>query len=360
MVGCEAHLPYHRPPLSKAFLSAAKPPRMAALAQRPASWYEKNKIELRLDLNVVELDIDRRVAVLESGQAIEFKKACLATGSRPRRPNVAGAVLGNVFYLHSVRDALSLREMAAAERSVVVIGGGFIGVEASCALRQNGCKITLLNRHQFIWEKWLDPETARWLTTILARRGISLMMQEDLNGFEGKTFLRNVQTKSGKRFPATVALVGVGTELNLEIVSKTPLSSPNGTPVNEFLETDEKGIFAAGDIALYPDKIFGGIRRLDHWDSAITQGGIAGANMTGKKRIKFEYVPYFFTDLFDLKFEFLGDFSALPDRVELEGTRVKKKFALRYFRRDRLVARVFCNTPMNREKVAAEIVAAQR
>src|SRR5439155_6207432 len=135
---------------------------------------------------------------------------------------------------------------------------------------------------------------------------------QDLNGFEGKTVLKNIQTKSGDRFPAQMALVAVGSDPNLELVHNTPLSSPNGTPVNDYLETDEKGIYAAGDIALFPDNIFGGVRRIEHWDNAKEQGLVAGANMTGRKRIKYDYVPYFFSDLFDLSFEFFGDFRQPP------------------------------------------------
>ena len=120
--------------------------------------------------------------------------------------------------------------------------------------------------------------------------------------------LRNIQTKNGNRYPASLALVALGSELNLELVRNTPLSSPKGTPVNEFLETDEKGIYAAGDIALYPDRIFGGVRRTDHWDNARQQGLNAGANMTGKKRQRYDHLPHYTSELFDLSLRFVGNF----------------------------------------------------
>ncbi len=176
-------------------------------------------------------------------------------------------------------------------------------------------------------------------------RGVKLMMGEALNGFEGRTVLKNVQTKSGQRFPAGLAVVAIGAEPNLGLVQNTPLSYPHGTPVNEYLETDEKGIFAAGDIAAFPDKIFGGARRVDHSICAIEQGHVAGANMTGKKRIKWEWVPHFSSAVFDLHFDFVGDFSKPATRVEIDGDRAKKKFVVRQYVLTQLMNVVLCNQP---------------
>jgi 3-phenylpropionate/trans-cinnamate dioxygenase ferredoxin reductase component len=341
LAGGEPYLPYHRPPLSKVFLRNPKYP-AEKLVHLDAEWYGKNHIDLRIDTPVREFNIERRLAVLADGQAVEFRKACIATGSHPRRPAVAGATLGNVFYLRTIRDALAIREIAPMEKGVVIVGGGFIAIETAAALRQAGHKVTLLNRNRAIWEKWIDPDTAQWLTGYFASNHVTMMMGEDLNGFEGKTALKNVQTKSGNRFPAAMALVAVGADPNLDIVLKTPLSTPAGTPVNEYLESDEKGIYAAGDIALYPDRIFGGVRRTEHWDNAKEQGLVAGQNITGKKRIKFDYVPYFFSDLFDLAFEFVGDFSRPPTCVDIEGDRAKKKFVARYLSGSELRGVVLC------------------
>ena len=314
------------------------------MAHHPPGWYDENKIDLRLNTVVTQLNIDRRLAVLSNGQTIEFKKACLATGSRPLRPLVAGTNLGNIIYLRSMGDALALREMAAVEGSIVVIGSGFIAVEAAAALRVAKCKVSLLTREAALWSQYADPETAAWLTGVFKQHGVTLHLQENLNGFEGKTVLRNIQTKNGNRYPAVLSLVAVGGEMNLELVRNTPLSSPKGTPVNEFLETDEKGIYAAGDIALYPDRVFGGVRRCDHWDSARQQGLLVGANMTGKKRQRYDRIPRYASEVFDLKFRFLGDFgTGTPTRVELTGSREKKSFVARYYQGEKLRSALMCN-----------------
>jgi NAD(P)H-nitrite reductase large subunit len=352
MVGGEPFLPYHRPKLLPNYL-AAKPKSADTLLHLKQPWFDKNKIELRLDTYVTQINMERRVAVLSTGQAIEFGKAVLAMGSRPKRPQVAGANLGNVIYIRGIRDILALREIADHEENLVIIGGGLIATEIASHLRQLKKKVVLMSRYQHLWQNRLDLETAAWLTDHFRAHGVEMMMQESLNGFEGKTVLRNIQTKSGNRFPAGVAIVAVGAEPNLDLVMNTPLSSPNGTPVNEYLETDEKGVFAVGDIALYPDKIFGGVRRVEHFECALLQGEIAGANITGKKRQKFEYIPYYATQLFDLNFEFVGDVSRPPSRFEIvEGDRTRKKFVAKYFQGNYLMAFILCNQDPKRTAAA--------
>ena len=345
MVGNESQPPYSRTSLSKSFLSQ-KDPAAEGTYERPPEWYEQQKIDLRLNTVVTQLNLERRLAVLSNGQTIEFKKACLATGSRALRPQVAGTSLGNIIYLRTIGDALALKEMLAVEGEIMVIGSGYIAVEAAAALRHGKAKVSLLTRDPALWSQLLDADTAAWLTHQFRQHGVSLHLQESLNGFEGKTVLRNIQTKNGNRFPAALALVAVGGEMNLELVRNTPLSSVKGTPVNEFLETDEKGIYAAGDIALYPDRILGGVRRTDHWENARQQGLLVGANMTGKKRQKYDHLPVYRSSVFDLKLQFVGDFaSGPPARAVLEGSPDKKSFTVKHYLGDKLRAAFLCNRP---------------
>ena len=308
LVGNEVHTPLTLVLRCQRSFSARKTSIRRAHFTHPLSWYEEQKIDLRLNTVVTQFNLDRRLAVLSNGQTIEFKKACLATGSRPVRPQVAGTNLGNIIYLRTIGDARALKEMFVLEGEIIIVGSGFIGVEAAAALRQAKCKVSLLTRDSALWSQYLDAETAAWLTGVFRQHGVTLHLQESLNGFEGKTVLRNIQTKNGNRYPAALALVAVGGEMNLELVRNTPLSSVKGTPVNEFLETDEKGIYAAGDIALCPDRIFGGLRRVDHWENARQQGLLAGANMTGKKRQRYDYLPRYTSQVFDMEMQFVGRF----------------------------------------------------
>jgi len=341
LVGGETFYPYKRWLLSKQFLRD-KTAAIKKLTTVDESWYSARKIETRFGTVVTQFNIDRRLAVLGNGETIEFKKACLAMGSRPVRPPVAGIGLGNVIYLRTIRDALALREMAESEKTIVVVGGGLLACETAASLRTTKLKVAVMHRQQTLLNRYLDTETATWVTEQFAKRGVTLLLGSSLNGFEGKTVLRNIQTKSGERVPAGVAVVACGSEPNLEIVRNTPLSGPHGSPVSDYLETEEKGIYAVGDVAFYPDRLMGGMRRQTHWENARQQGLIAGANITGKKRQRYEQIPWFWTEMFDLKLDFIGDFSLPPGRVELDGLYSRGRFALRYYQGEKLRGIVLC------------------
>jgi 3-phenylpropionate/trans-cinnamate dioxygenase ferredoxin reductase subunit len=344
LIGAEVFPPYKRWILSKSFLRE-KSPQLKKLQEPDERWYRAHKIETRFGTVVTQFNIDRRLAVLANGESIEFNKACLAMGSRPVRPPVAGVGLGNVIYLRNLRDALALKEMSNLEKSLMVVGGGLLACEAAASLRMMKLKVGLMHRDSYLLNRYLDAETGTWLTDYFAKHGMAMAMGESLNGFEGKTILRNIQTKSGNRFPVSLAVVACGAEPNLDLVRNTPLAGPHGSPVTDYLETEEKGIYAVGDLAFYPDRIMGGVRRQTHWENARKQGLIAGANMTGKKRIRYEQIPYFWTEMFDLRMDFVGDFSVLPTRVDLQGTYAKKKFVARYYQGEKLRGVLLCHQP---------------
>ena len=355
LIGTESLHPYKRWMLSKSFLREKIPP-LKKLPHVDTAWYKAHKIETRFGTTVTQLNIDRRLAVLGNGETIEFNKACLAMGSRPVRPPVAGVGLGNVIYLRTVRDALALREMASLEKTIVFVGGGLLACEAAASLRKLKFKVSIMHRNPYLLNRYLDPDTGAWITNYFTKHGVTLLLGESLNGFEGKTVLRNIQTKSGNRVAAGVAVVACGAEPNLELVRNTPLSGPHGSPVTEYLETEEKGIFAIGDLAFYPDRIMGGVRRQTHWENARAQGLVAGANITGKKRIRYEQIPYFWAEAFDLHLDFVGDFSLQPTRVDLRGTYAKKKFTARYYQGDRLRALLLCHaSPREVESARTEL-----
>ena len=342
LIGAEVFHPYKRWLLSKSFMRD-KTPQVKKLTEFDERWYDSHKVETRFGTVVTQFNLDRRVAVLGNGESIEFNKACLAMGSRPLRPPVAGVGLGNVIYLRTIRDALALREMGNLEKTVMVVGGGLLACETAASLRMMKLKVSIMHRNTYLLNRYVDPELGTWLTEYFVKHGVTMLMGESLNGFEGKTVLRNIQTKSGNRVQAGLAVVACGAEPNLDLVRNTPLSGPHGSPVTEYLETEEKGIFAIGDLAFYPDRVMGGVRRQTHWENAREQGLVAGANMTGKKRIKYEQIPYFWTEMFDLRMDFVGDFSMQPNRVETKGTHAKKKFTSRYYQGERLRAILLCN-----------------
>lgn len=250
---------------------------------------------------------------------------------------------------------MALREMLELEKEIVIVGGGYLAAHAATMLLDRPkTKVSILHRGKDLWDDRVDPETANFLTEQFRARGAKLLMGETVNGFEGRTVIRNVQTKSGQRFGADLALVCIGCEPNLALVQGTPLAYPHGTPVNELLETDEKGIYAVGDIAAFPCKLLGGVRRFEYWECAIEQGRVAGQNMTGRKRIKFDYVPHCTAQALDMEFHLVGDFSRPPTRFEIEGEREKKKFIARYYQPSGLMGILLCNQPEDKVETAKE------
>lgn len=350
------YLPPHRlPVMTKGWLhhGTRHPEELELL---PLDWYKKHHVEYRPGTLVTQFNIERRLAVLASGQTVEFKKACLATGWRPRRPQIAGYTLGNIIYPRTSHDYNAIREIVASEKNTVVIGGGITALTIASALKKEGHGIILLARDKFLLENLLDPDTAAWLTEYAASHGLKLMLEENLNGFEGKTVLKNIQLKSGTRFTTGMAVVSLGSEPDLRLVQNTPLSSPNGCPVNEYLETDEKGIYAVGPLALFPDRIFGGVRRWNHLSCAEQSGLTAGANITGRKRQKFEYLPDFELHFFDLHLRFIGDFSKPLLRGKVEGHLDKKKFTAFYQQGEKTFAAVLCNRPPEDAEAAIALI----
>lgn len=355
LVGAEPHVGVRRPELLPGLLSPKPVPTEKLLLQDDA-WFARNKIDVRLNTIVTQFSLEQRAAVLANGQAVKFEKALLATGSRARRPHpqeVAGANLGNIFYLRSARDLAALREVLDLEKSAVIIGGGFVAAETAFHLRRLKMGVTLMTRGGGIWSRYVDPETSHWLTRYMEGNGVKFLLGEHLNGFEGRTYLQRIQTKSGNRIDTSLAICALGSDPNLQLVHASPLWSQNGCPVTERLESDELGIFAAGDIALYPNPHMGGMRREEHWDAAVAMGSHAGTNMAAKKMTNFTYVPWHRSKVFDLEFDFVGDFSKAPTRVELEGERDKKhRFTLKCFQLNKLTGYVFCNEDEKKVKKA--------
>src|SRR5260370_11876325 len=195
---------------------------------------------------------------------MDSNKAVWGRGGRRLGPPVAGVNLGNVIYLRSVRDALALREMADVEKAVMVIGGGLLACETAASLRMMKLKVSMMHRNAYLLNRYLDSQTGPWLTDYYAKHGVTMLVGESLNGFEGKTVLRNIQTKSGNRVPAGLAVVACGAEPNLDLVRNTPLSGPHGSAVTDYLETEEKGIFSFGDLPFYPAPILGALPPQTH------------------------------------------------------------------------------------------------
>ncbi len=353
IVSSEPYYPYHRPPLSKKYLIEGDW-EASDIVHHEADWYDENDVSILKGIGATTLDLGRKVT-LTSGETVECEKLLLATGANIIRLEVPGSDLEGIYYLRTIPDSENLIEASRTAKRVTVVGGGFIGLELASAFQQRGLEVTLVYMENAVWDRMLSPEISSWLENYYRKKGISLKNRAQVAEFRGGGKVEKSVLKSGEELNSDMVALGIGVRPDLTLVEGTRLEGDNGIPVNEYLETEIPGIYAAGDIAWYQDTIFDKRRRVEHFETAKGHGEAAGANMA-EKRVEYREIPYFFSDLFDLEFEFLGDFDHQPDRVDFTGKLSEDTFVARYFKNDRIFAAVFVSREEDEvEEVRREI-----
>ena len=332
MIGMEAHLPYNRPPLSKAFLQGEKT--KADCLCEEGAFYEENNVELLLGRRVTELDAANKKVTLENGDEVEFEKALLATGGTPIRPPLNGIGLGNVFLLRTLDDSAAIRTAADKLKKAVVIGAGFIGMEVSASLAKMGVEVTVVELNEQLWPRFADPGLAKLLRGYYEGNGVTVMTGEKVDEIRGPGEAQLVALESGEELKCDFVVCAVGIKLNTELAEQAGLDLDNGVVVNEQLQTSNPDIYAAGDIANYPDPYFNKRRRVEHWGQAEYTGGLAGKNMAGAGQ-KYELLTYVWSEGFDLHYEFAGE-EGVYDNVVLRGEFPKANFAALYLKDNKL------------------------
>ena len=348
IVTADSILPYDRPPLSKGFLAGECSPEDILIEK--AAFYREHGIEVKTRTLVVNLDVSRRILHCQPAGRIGFEKLLIATGSEVRRLRLPGVHLKGLYYLRLLRDAQALRLRIKKGSRAVVIGSGFIGMEVASILAKGGVETTLVFPQDRVWSKLFTPEMSAWFQHYFERHGVRLLPGEKVAALLGNNSIRSVGLASGVEVPADFVVAGIGVVPATRLFEKTPLKIRDGIQVNGFLETNCPGIWAAGDVANYPDKVFRKRRRLDHWDNAVEQGRCAVRNMMGKPQ-PFVHVPFFFSDLFDLSYEFWGDAEGADDIVYRGGI-ASGKFSVWWFRGERLVAAFVMNRPEEERELA--------
>ena len=297
LVGAEEHEPYARPPLTKGLWTGK---------DEDSIWRgtPKFRVDLHLGREIVSLDLDGRRATDDRGQTYEYERLLLATGGMPRR--IPDAPDGVLFY-RTVDDYRRLRELAGDGVRVVVVGGGFIGSEIAASLNMNGCDVTIVFPDPGVSAKVFPAELATFVKTYYEEKGVEVSAGESVSGIESSDGGLRVSTKSGRAFEADAVVAGLG------IVPRTDLAEAAGLAVDDGIVVDEYGraggredVFAAGDVARFPVPALGGTRRVEHEDHANTHGRQVGANMAGASQ-PYEHLPFFYSDLFELGYEAVGD-----------------------------------------------------
>lgn len=339
LITAEREVPYHRPPLSKGFLKGEKE-REDVLVQEEG-WYGERDVEVRTGRRAEALDVKAREVALDGGERVGFKKMLIATGSRARTLHLPGGDADGIFTLRTLDDAEAIREASMEAERAAVIGGGFIGMEVAAAFASKGIETEIVHKGPHLWNAIMDAKLAGFFADLYRGHDVRVHVGDEPVKWEGDGRLAGVRTRGGQRIACELAVVGVGIELNVEFLRGTKIQLQNGVMVNERLETAEPGIFAAGDVANFPDPFFGKRVRIEHWDNALHQGRHAGANLAGAAE-PYRHLSYFFSDLFDLELQMVGDFEKW-DRVLVRGSLADGSFSGLHLRGGRLVAALAVN-----------------
>ena len=302
LIGAEPLAPYERPPLSKEYLRGEQPLEDAFV--RPPEWYAEQEIDARFGTRAVQIDVREREVVLAGGERIAFDRLLMATGSRNRSLDAPGAGLPGVFDLRHADDADRIKEAVGQGARVVCVGMGFIGAEVAASLRMLGNDVTVVEIFETTLYRILGPAIGRVLEAVHRDHGVKMLFNEAVASFEGDGRLEAVVTSGGRRIDADVAIVGVGTEPAVELMAGTGLDQGGGIPVGPTLETEVRGVYAAGDVARQEHPLFGPIR-VEHFDNAIKMGETAARNMLGAETV-FGDPHWFWSDQYESQVQTAG------------------------------------------------------
>jgi NADPH-dependent 2,4-dienoyl-CoA reductase/sulfur reductase-like enzyme len=341
ILSADSSVPYERPPLSKSFLAGKDSEDVIRI--NAEDFYRKNGIELKLKCEISAVDAQRRRLILKSGGEFEFNKLIVATGARPRKLTIPGANLQNLCYLRTLEDSKAIRNTLEEVKHAVVIGGGFIGMEVAAVLTQKGVTVTMVLNEDRIWRRLFSPEMSSFFEAYYAAQGVQLIKSTAVSQLRGDGAVSSAVLANGQVMPCEMVVAGIGVVPATEMLTNSGLHVEDGIIVNEYLETSQPDVFAAGDVANYQDVLFGRRRRVEHWDNAVSQGQYCAQSLMGA-RIPFKHVPYFFSDVFDLSYEFWGDSSG-ADQIIHRGDFSNKSFSVWWLRQKTVVAAFTMNRP---------------
>jgi len=304
MLARENFTPYHRPPLSKGLWFGRST--REELPVYDDAFYRENDVEVLLRREVVELDPARHLLWDERGVEHGYERLLLATGGRPRRLVVAGADTEGIHYFRTLEDYLLLESRLGRFEHALVLGGGFIGAEVAAALRHAGKEVTFLHDREYPLHRVLPRDLGRYVADYYRRQGVETVSEDKVVRFEAAQGLIRAHTAGGSTISTQLVVAGIGIEPEVDLAEAAGLDVDDGIVVDEFTRTTDPDVYAAGDVARFPCVPLQRSLRVEHWDHAREQGRCAGANMAGATE-PYEGIPYFFSDLFDLGFEAVGE-----------------------------------------------------
>jgi NADPH-dependent 2,4-dienoyl-CoA reductase/sulfur reductase-like enzyme/nitrite reductase/ring-hydroxylating ferredoxin subunit len=330
MLSADESVPCDRPNLSKAFLSGAASDETNSL--RPQDFYKDHEIDLHLGAHVTTIDTAGKRVQLADSNCHAYDALLLATGAEPVRLDVPGATLPHVHYLRTLADGRALVVSALVAKRAVVIGASFIGLEVASSLRARNIEVHVVGTETVLMERVLGPEVGNFLRKLHEDHGVTFHLGTTATAIDEQS----VTLKNGERLQADLVVVGIGVRPSLSLAEKAGLAIDRGVVVDGYLESSIPGIFVAGDIARWPDRLTGERIRVEHWVVAERQGQTAAHNILGRRE-RFDYVPFFWTEQYDFGLAYVGH-AEHWERAEIAGSLEDRDCTITYRRGGRKLA----------------------
>ena len=330
LVGDETFLPYQRPPLSKAYLSGKM--ERERLFLKPDEFFTENNITLKLDCSATQINREAKSVTLSDGTQLPYTHLVIATGSRPRLLDLPGRQLGNIFDLRGMADIDAMQPHFVAGKKLVVIGGGYIGLEAAAVAAGMDMQVHVLEAAPRLLARVAEPEISDFYDRLHKTHNVTIITESRIDGFTGDTEVSGVQMADGSIIEADIVITGIGILPNIEIAEAAGLTVDNGIVVNDVGQTSDPAIFAAGDCTVHPNNVLGRSLRLESVPNAIEQGKALASAICGAPK-PYHQVPWFWSDQYDVKLQIAGVPSQVDKKV-LRGDDSTTSFAWFYFTTD--------------------------
>ena len=340
IIGSEPNLPYQRPPLSKAYLSGSQEVERVYL--RAEKFYQVKDIDLKLSTRATAIDPDTKVVELADGSSIDYDKLLISTGSRPRILNIPGSDLGGIHYLRTIDDVDGIRAEMREGASLVIVGGGYIGLEVAAVGVEQGLNVHVLEMEDRILQRVTTPTMSKYYDELHRGRGVNIHTNTGVTGFSGDDKIQKVLC-GDTEFAADMVIVGIGIVPNIELAQAAGLTCDNGIVVDDHCRTSNPDIYAAGDCTNHPNALLNRRLRLESVPNAMDQARTSAANMLGGDK-SYAAIPWFWSDQYELKLQMVG-FSADGNREVLRGDMASNQFAVFYLKDNTVVAADAVNSP---------------
>lgn len=334
LVGDEPYLPYRRPPLSKTFLGGETP--LEALYLRPAQAYEKSRVATRMGVRVEQIDRQTKSVRLSDGSTLAYDKLALATGGRARKLPLAGADRPNVHYVRNIQDILHLKSQFLPGSRLVIIGGGYIGLEVASIGVKKGLQVCLVEAMPRVLARVTVPEISHFFERIHREHGVDIRTGVGVQALEGDALISSVVLADGQRLPADLVIVGVGLIPNTELAQSADVVVNNGIVVDAHTQTSDPDIVACGDCTFHENRFYQRAMRLESVPNALEQARVAAAVLCGKEAA-YSAVPWFWSDQYDLKLQMVG-LSEGHDTFVVRGDMRSNSFVAFYLKQGVVIA----------------------